>query len=170
MTTTGKPPANDQPGTGAVERLAGLVAVTGGLLAVAVAILVTVSVLGRWLLAKPIDGDFEFVKMATAIAVFAYLPYAQCRRANILVDTFTGWLPPRVRSFIDAFWDVVYAAFAALCAVGLAVGAGEALKSGETTMQLQLVVWPAIAVCALLATLLVAACLITARRRVGRGG
>ena len=31
--------------------------------------------------------------MATAIAVFAYLPYTQARRGNIMVDTFTSWLP-----------------------------------------------------------------------------
>ena len=31
--------------------------------------------------------------MATAIAVFSFLPYCQARRGNIVVDTFTTWLP-----------------------------------------------------------------------------
>ena len=50
--------------------------------------------IGRWLLQlRPINGDFEMVQMATAIAVFSFLPYCQARRGNIVVDTFTSWLP-----------------------------------------------------------------------------
>ncbi|MGL4440449.1 MAG: TRAP transporter small permease subunit, partial [Bosea sp. (in: a-proteobacteria)] len=102
-----------------IERLTGPVAIFGGLLALAVAALVVVSVLGRWLFSMPVEGDFEFVKMATAIGVFAYLPYTQARRGNIMVDTFTGWMGEVAQNRLDAFWDLAYAAFMALCAYGL---------------------------------------------------
>lgn len=141
-----------------IERLTGPVAVFGGFLAVAVAGLVVVSVAGRWLFAMPVEGDFEFVKMATAIGVFAYLPYTQARRGNIMVDTFTAWMGQRARNRLDAFWDLAYAAIMAFCAWGLFTGARDALRSGETTMQLQLAVWPAIALCAVLCALLVVTC------------
>lgn len=150
-----------------IERITGPVAIFGGLLALAVAGLVVVSVLGRWLFAMPIEGDFEFVKMATAIGVFAYLPYTQARRGNIMVDTFTGWMGQAARNRLDAFWDLAYAAFMALCTWGLFTGARDALRTGETTMQLQIAVWPAIALCAVLCGLLVLTCIGTIVRLIG---
>jgi TRAP-type C4-dicarboxylate transport system permease small subunit len=150
-----------------LERLTGPVAMFGGLLALAVAGLVVVSVLGRWLVSMPVEGDFEFVKMATAIGVFAYLPYTQARRGNIMVDTFTGWMGQGTRDRLDAVWDLAYAALMGLCAWGLFLGARDALRTGETTMQLQLAVWPAIALCAVLCLLLVLTCVGTFVRLIG---
>jgi TRAP-type C4-dicarboxylate transport system permease small subunit len=129
-----------------LERLTGVIAIVGGALAFAVAMLATISVGSRWLFNAPIDGDFEYVKMATAIAVFAYLPYTQARRANIFVDTFTGWLPHRANRVLDAFWDLVYAAFMGFVGVCLIYGTLDAIQSGETTMQRQLLIWPSIAI------------------------
>ncbi len=164
MTLTTTPTPEPPP---LVERLASHVAIFGGMLALGVAGLVVVSVLGRWLFSMPVEGDFEFVKMATAIVVFAYLPYTQARRGNIMVDTFTGWMSRKAQDRIDAFWDLTYAGFMAVCAYGLFSGARDALKTGETTMQLQLAVWPAIALCAVLCVLLVLTCLVTFRRLIG---
>ena len=155
------------PPSSAVERLTGAVAILGGLLTLAVAVLATVSVLMRWLLNAPIDGDFEYVKMVTAIAIFAYLPYTQAQRGNIMVDTFTGRLPPRMLSLIDAFWDLVFAALMAYLSYCLVFGTLAAIQSGETTMQRQLVLWPSIALCTALAILLVVTCIATAVRLLG---
>jgi TRAP-type C4-dicarboxylate transport system permease small subunit len=148
--------------TPAIERLTSVVAVLGGCLALGMALLVVTSVLGRWLFSKPIEGDFEFVKMGTAVAVFAYLPYTQARRGNIMVDTFTGWMPARSRALLDAFWDLCFAAAMAFCAVGLFRGTGDAIRSGETTMQLQLIVWPVIGLCFLLCLLCAVTAVLTA--------
>ena len=99
------PSAGGPAPRGLLDRLMGVSAALGGVLAVGVAVLVVVSVLGRWLLYKPVPGDFELVRIATALTVFAYLPYTQARRANIMVDTFTQRLQQRVRDAIDAFCD-----------------------------------------------------------------
>ncbi len=149
-----------------IERLTGWVAILGGLLALAVAFLVTTSITMRWLFSAPIDGDFEFVKMATAVAVFAYLPYTQARRGNIMVDTFTGWLPERGRNFLDAFWDLAYAALMGFIGYCLVNGSLEALKSGETTMQRQIVLWPSIALATALCILLAVISIATALRLI----
>lgn len=145
-----------------IERLSGAIAVLGGALSLAVAVLVVSSVLGRWLFGAPINGDFELVQMATAISVFTFLPYCQARRGNIVVDTFTSWLPVRANALIDAFWDLVYAGMMGLLTACLATGTVEHYRSGQTTMLLQLAVWPAIAVCAALAFLLTCVALATA--------
>ena len=60
--------------------------------------------------------------MATAVAVFSFLPYCQVRRGNIVVDTFTSWLPARANAVIDAFWDLVYAGMMGLMTACLVVG------------------------------------------------
>jgi TRAP-type C4-dicarboxylate transport system permease small subunit len=151
------------PGHG-IERVTGWIAVFGGMLALAVALLATTSVVMRWLFNAPIDGDFEYVKMATAVAIFAYLPYTQARRGNIMVDTFTNWLPARVTELMDAFWDLAYAGLMGYVGYCLVFGSLDALKSGETTMQRQLVIWPSIALATLLCIILAATAVLTAIR------
>ena len=159
-----------------IERLSGAIALFGGLLLFCVAALVVVSVVGRWLsgtaLAStfpwlgPVNGDFEMVQMATAVAVFSFLPYCQARRGNIVVDTFTSGLPARANACIDAFWDVVYAGMMGLLTACLLTGVIEHYRSGQTTMLLQLIVWPALAFCAVLCGLLTCTALVTAAMRI----
>jgi TRAP-type C4-dicarboxylate transport system permease small subunit len=154
------------PATSTVERITGGIAIFGGLLAMAVALLATVSVLMRWLFNAPIDGDFEYVKMATAVAVFTYLPYTQARRGNIMVDTFTTALSKRVAAFVDAFWDLAYAALMGYVGYCLIYGTLDAIKSGETTMQRQLVLWPSIALSTALCLVLALTAVATAWRLI----
>jgi len=149
-----------------IEQMTGTIALLGGMLSLAVALLVCASVAGRWLFAQPIDGDFEFVKMATAIAVFAFLPYTQARRGNVKVDTFTDWLAPPRRRFLDAFWDIVYAIVMGFIGYCLLHGARETLASGETTMQRQIPIWPSIALSSALCLLLALTAAVTAQRLV----
>jgi TRAP-type C4-dicarboxylate transport system permease small subunit len=167
----------EKPPAGAADRreplfvrATGAIAVAGGLLALSAALVVVTSVLGRWLFRSPIDGDFEIVKMATAVAIFSFLPFAQARRANIVVDTFTGGLSLEMRNRIDAFWDLAYAAFMGFLAYALTLGTLDALRSGETTMQRQLPIWPSIGLSMLLCALLALTAVLTARALLrGRG-
>jgi TRAP-type C4-dicarboxylate transport system permease small subunit len=151
-----------------LEQVTGWLAIAGGVLALCAAALVTVSVLMRWLVNTPIDGDFEFVKMATAITVFAYLPYTQVRRGNIMVDTFTNGLNEKLRDRIDGFWDLAYATFIGFLSVALFNGTMDAIRSGETTMQRQILVWPSIGLAMLLCALLCASAVVTGLRPFSR--
>lgn len=155
-----------------VVQASGVVAVLGGVISLATAVVVVLSVFGRWFRSStfsplapwigPIDGDFEYVKMGTAIAVFAFLPYAQALRSNIVVDTFTNKLSTRTVDRMDAFWDLVYAAMMGVLTWCMVLGTMDFYKSGETTMMLQLIVWPAIAVCTVLSSVLTLVALVTA--------
>jgi TRAP-type C4-dicarboxylate transport system permease small subunit len=151
---------------GLLERIATGVAIAGGTLSLCTAMLVVVSVLGRKFFDAPVPGDFELVQMATAVAIFSFLPYCQVRRGNIFVDTFTTRLPPRVNAWIDAFWDLVYAGMMGLITVSLTTGALEHFRSRQTTMLLQLIVWPALSLCALLSLLLTLVAAATAVSRI----
>ncbi|HEY8580335.1 MAG TPA: TRAP transporter small permease [Beijerinckiaceae bacterium] len=155
------PPEQDRSVLGLVSSV---VAMIGGALAFALAVLVTTSVLMRWLFDAPVPGDFEFVQMGTALIVFAYLPFCQMQRGNIIVDAFTGRLSDRARARIDALWDVVYAVVIGVIAYAMVQGVIDAWNSGEETMVSRIRLWPALAICTTLAAFLSLCALYTAAR------
>ena len=156
------PAPGERAPAGPVVRLAERLALAGGLVSLSVAGLVVVSVLGRWLLGKPVTGDFDLVQMATAVSVFAFLPLAQARRSNIMVDTFTSWLPRRLQRAIDTLWDLVYAGMAGLMTYCLINGTVGEWRSGTTAQMIALPIWPAVAVCAMMCAVLALAAVATA--------
>lgn len=157
--------AQDSASNGIV-RLARGVALGGGLLTLGIAVLVTISIIGRRIWDQPVPGDFEFVQMATAVTLFAFLPLCQSHRGNIAVDTFTSWLPRKWQRGLDAAWDLTYAAFMAIISFGLLRAALEAQGYGTTTMVLGLPIWPAMTISALLCAVVVLAALMTTLRLV----
>jgi len=148
-------PATPDGPTGArrVERLAAALAVAGGALTCLAALLVTVSVVGRWLFNSPIPADYEMVEIAVGVSVFAFLGQTQARSGHIAVDTFTLKLPARVNAAIDGVWDLVLAAFLGFFAWGLLAGGLDARTNGLTLIQLPWPVWPVYLLCSLLAAL-----------------
>ena len=77
--------------------LANVLAIFGGILSCAMAAVVTVSVGGRYLLSAPINGDYDIVGILCGCAIFAFLPYCQLNRGNVLADFFTQKASPRPR-------------------------------------------------------------------------
>jgi TRAP-type C4-dicarboxylate transport system permease small subunit len=139
----------EEPPGGAVGLLARALALAGGAVLIAAALLTTVSVLLRWATSQPIRGDFEMVSIGGGLAVMGFLAYGTLMRANILVDSFTGWLPTRARQAIDAVWMLVWVGCCALLAERMTVGALETLASGTRTIGLlALPYWWAIGICA----------------------
>ncbi|MGQ7793290.1 TRAP transporter small permease [Faunimonas sp. B44] len=159
------PPRRRRPLERGVEALAFAAALVGGLVLVAVAFMVSASVLGRWLFGRAIDGDFEMVQVGAAIAAFLFLPLCQLHGQNIVVDAFTARASRRAVALIDAFWALVYAAVAAFLAWRLAIGAFETIRSGMTTPMVQLPYgWAMVAGAAALGFLALASALVAIRR------
>ena len=104
----------------------------------------------------------ELAQIGTAVAVFAFLPYCQVVRGNIVVDTFTTGLSPRMRGRIDALWDLVYGAAMAFVAVCLTRGTLDTFASHEVSMVLRIPVWPGVAFGALSCAFLAIVSLATA--------
>jgi TRAP-type C4-dicarboxylate transport system permease small subunit len=144
-------------------------AIAGGLLMLAVAATVTANVLLRWLFNTAVSGDIELVQIGTAVAVFAFLPLCQSRRGNIVVDTFTAGLPPRIRNGLDALWDLVYVAMALIIAWRLGVGAWDTIRSNTVSMMLGLPTGWAIAACSAMAAFLALVAIATALRVLRSG-
>lgn len=138
------------PPGGPVARVAGALAFLGGVALLVAASITTVSVVLRWLTDQPIRGDFEMVSIASGIGVFGFLAYGTLMRANILVDSLSGWLPRRANSAIDGVWTLVWAAVALWLAERMALGALDTWRSGTRTIGLlALPYWWAIAIGAL---------------------
>jgi TRAP-type C4-dicarboxylate transport system permease small subunit len=183
MTTPPLSEPTDGPPRTWLDKLCNGVAVAGGILCLIVALTSVISVVGRitvtnfpafgrtWLggIVKDIIlANTEFVKMAIAVAIFSFLPFAQIRRGNIVVDTFTTWLPKRAIEILDAFWDIVYALVMGAIAYALIFGTQSSMQSGETTQQLNVKLWPSIAISTAFCWLLALVCIATAARLLRR--
>jgi TRAP-type C4-dicarboxylate transport system permease small subunit len=169
MTGPGPLPADRDRAIPQLDRAVRAVAICGGVLMLAAALVVTASVALRAVGMNPIAGDFEIVQMAMAVIVFAFLPICQIHRGNIAVATFTDRLPRRAIAGIAALWDGVYAIVAGFLAIVLTMGALEDKSGGTATMVLAVPLWPAILACATLAAFLAAVAIVTAKRLlVGR--
>ncbi len=148
----------------AIQSLARLTALAGGLVLIGLIVLTTLSILGRsinkflhrdffdetliglsqWILdlgVGEINGSYELLEAGVAFAIFSFLPICQFYGAHATVDVFTSFLPDRVNRWIAAFWEVVLAATILLVIWRLYEGMLRYLGNGETTLFLQFPVW-----------------------------
>jgi TRAP-type C4-dicarboxylate transport system permease small subunit len=137
----------------------------------ATALLTVVSVTSRWLTSQPVKGDFELVSLGSGLAVLSFLAWGSVTRANILVDSFTTWLPARLNGVIDAFWSLVWAATTLLIAERMTQGMFDTWRNGMRTIGLlALPYWWAIGIGAFCFALAGVAALLTIPRLLRRRG
>jgi TRAP-type C4-dicarboxylate transport system permease small subunit len=121
--------------TGPVGRalfgVASALAIFGGLLSCAMAVIVTVSVTGRYFVGWAVPGDYDIVGILCGCAIFAFLPYCQLRRGNVLVDFFTARAPPRFKAMLDTAGGVLYLAAAVMLTWRLYYGLLDLRQSSE---------------------------------------
>lgn len=126
-------------------RLSQWFALGGGLVLFGMTLMSTLSILGRWLLSRPIPGDYEIAQIGTAVAVSAFLPWCALRGGHVLVDFLTNDAPVRVRSALDTIGNLAVAVVGLLAAWRLTIGMIDLRASGETTMVLSIPTWYAYA-------------------------
>jgi TRAP-type C4-dicarboxylate transport system permease small subunit len=113
----------------------------GSAIALLVAAMTLVSVIGRSMFKAPIPGDVEITQMGIALAISLCLPWCQLKGANIIVDFFTQKTSERSQRWLDAMGCILLAAMYALLAWRTAVGAVAVESAGETTMIISLPMW-----------------------------
>jgi len=111
--------------------LARLLAVFGGFLCCAMAVLVTVSVTGRYLIDSPVPGDYDIVAIMSGSAVFAFLPWCQMTRGNVVVDFFTTNVGARGQAALNALGGALYLVVGGLFTWRLYYGAVELRATSE---------------------------------------
>ena len=74
-------------------------------------------------------------------AIFAFLPYCQLMRGNVMVDFFTGRASPRAKAALDAFGSLLFLAIGALLTWRLILGGIETYKNSDVTSTLSFPLW-----------------------------
>jgi len=115
----------------ALHCVATALAMFGGLLSCAMATIVTVSVMGRYLFSSPVSGDYDIIGILCGCAIFSFLPYCQLKRGNVLADFFTQSAPAQFKSALDAAGNALYLAAAMMFTWRLYHGALEMRQSAE---------------------------------------
>ncbi|MEM6662018.1 MAG: TRAP transporter small permease [Pseudomonadota bacterium] len=127
-----------------IRFLAKALAILGGLLLTALAVMTVISVIGRSLTfigLRPITGDFEMVEMGCAIAICAFLPWCQLTRGHVTVDIFVGLGPRGLHRFTQMTGDLIVTAIAAVLFWRFWLGMGEMISNGQETYLLGLPIW-----------------------------
>jgi TRAP-type C4-dicarboxylate transport system permease small subunit len=151
----------------ALDRAARILALAGGVVLAAIALVTVVSIAGRALVPlgmAPLKGDFELVAMGCGIAVFLFLPWCQMRRGHAGVDLAVARLPPRARAAFGLLGDACMALAAVVVLWRLWLGFAERLPHGgpglraalgmgerpflpETSFELGIPVWIPYGIC-----------------------
>lgn len=138
-----------------------VMAVGGGVLLTAMAVMTVVSIIGRMLTGYglgPVRGDYELVANGCALAVFSFLPFCQLKRGHVTVDILTTQFSQRAQAIIGFLGDVLIAIAAIIIFMQLWKGFGEKFPYGsdglrdalgmgykpffpETTYELEIPVW-----------------------------
>jgi TRAP-type C4-dicarboxylate transport system permease small subunit len=127
-----------------VRNLARYVAIAGGLVLVAMVVVIVSSVIGRaliWAGLKPITGDYELAEAATGFAIFAFLPWVHFTRGHAVVSIFTDFLNARINSWIVVVSDALMLAIAVFIAWRHWLGTLDKYNYGETTLLLRMPLW-----------------------------
>lgn len=175
---SGIAPATEAAVGRAVEGLARVLAIAGGLVLVTLAVMAVVSITGR-AFAKlglgPVPGDFELIEAGCGVAIFAFLPWCQFRRSHVTVDVLEPYLPVRLWAALAVIGNIAMTVVAVIVTWQLWLGFFDKLAYGETTMILQMPVWWGYAAGSVAAIVFVITCLYTVWRSLneamaGRGG
>ena len=121
-----------------LEQITRTFAYAGGVVLAAIALVTVASIIGRFFLFAglgPIKGDYEIVEMGSAIAIFAFMPFAQYKRAHVVVDIFTMRLSQRVQSFLGFMGDVLIALAAGVIVWRFWLGLGEKIPYGSEAVR-----------------------------------
>lgn len=106
------------------------------------ALMTVISILGRafiWAGLAPVPGDFELVEIASVIAIFAFLPWAQINRGQVTVDVLVDYFPARLRTALGMLGDGAMTLAASVIAWRLWLGFGERFPHGSDTIRSLLV-------------------------------
>ncbi len=127
-----------------VGSLAKVMALAGGVLLVALAVMSAASITGRAFTRMglgPVPGDFELVEAGCAVAVFAFLPWCQFRQGHVTVDMFAPYLPARLWAYLAVAGNIAMSIIAVILTWQLWLGFRDKLAYGETSMILQMPIW-----------------------------
>src|SRR5574343_1396092 len=116
-------------------------AVSGGVLFLALIGMSLVSIIGRKLGFGSVNGDIELMQAGTAVAATAFLPYCTLLGEHIKVDFFTENMRESLKRPIDGIAEVLFAVVSALLVWRTILSAIATRESEEVTTLVSLPLW-----------------------------
>lgn len=90
---------------------------------------------------RALTGDFELVEAGMAFCIFAFLPYCQVTAGHASVDILTKLLPERANRLLVFLGELLFAVALVIIAKQLELGLERKMRSGQSTMLLQMPIW-----------------------------
>lgn len=116
-------------------------AISGGVLFVALVAMSLVSIIGRKLGFGSVTGDIELMQAGTAVAATAFLPYCTLLGEHIKVDFFTENMRDSLKRPIDGVAEVLFALVSCVLAWRTVLSAIATHESQEVTTLVSLPLW-----------------------------
>lgn len=116
-------------------------AISGGVLFIALIAMSLVSIVGRKLGFGSVNGDIELMQAGTAVAATAFLPYCTLLGEHIKVDFFTENMRDSLKRPIDGIAEVLFAGVACLLAWRTVLSTIATYESEEVTTLVSLPLW-----------------------------
>jgi len=118
-----------------------VMAIGGGLVCVALAVMLVVTIFSRKVFLWQVTGDYELVQMFGAVAGSLFFPWCLLVGGNIIVDLFTAGAPERFNRALDRLSSLLLAAIALLIAWRTGVQALQSESSGAISPMLSWPLW-----------------------------
>ena len=147
-------------------RLSAGLAMFGSLVIAAMAVTIAVNVTGRASFAASITGIVDLIELLTGTAVFAFLPFCQIMRENVIVDFILVRAPTRVKTFCDALGSLLFVVLGSLLTWRLVLGGVDMYRYDEVFTTIGFPRWYSFPYAAFCMGLLVAVCIYTTGRSI----
>src|SRR5713101_2337114 len=116
-------------------------ALAGGGILLALAVVTVLDALLRKLLNRPIQGTFEATELLLAVIIFFAMAYTVLTDGHVVLDLFTNCLSPRAQSIVIGLNALFIAVVLAILAYELGVLA-EYGRTTRTTITMRIPVFP----------------------------
>ena len=115
----------------------------GGSIILALVFLAVTNVLGRWIFSLPVDGYIDWVEQAMAFMAFLGISYTQREGGHIRMDIVVGMLKGRSLWFVELLSTTVMLLLMLILTYGSYLHFERALTIGDSSLDINLPVWPA---------------------------
>jgi TRAP-type mannitol/chloroaromatic compound transport system permease small subunit len=116
-------------------------AVSGGVLFIALVLMSLVSIIGRKLGFGSVNGDIELMQAGTAVAATAFLPYCTLLGEHIKVDFFTENIGDTLKHLIDGIAELLLGSVAVILVWRTVLSTISIYESQEVTTLVSLPLW-----------------------------
>lgn len=124
-------------------RLESLLNLAGGMAILALVLLATVNILGRWMFSLPVDGYIDWVEQAMAFIAFLGIAYTKRLGGHIRMDILVGHLRGRLLWFMELLSTCLMLGVTLVLIYGSYLHFWRAYDIGDSSLDINLPTWPA---------------------------